>query len=124
MTDSESLTRAVLTTDGRVLVAQPDGSYRPAAGRTDWQRVARATEAELGAAIATDPDDPGNDPAFWEHVRPVHPVGKERVTMRLDTDLLAWFRRHGRGYQTMINAVLRGYYEARKGQPEEPRPDR
>lgn len=114
MSDTEKITRAVLTADGRVLVEQPDGSYRPAAGATDWQRVARTTEAELAAAIASDPDDPGNDPAFWDHARPVWPAPKERVTMRLDADMLAWFRRQGRGYQTRINAVLRGYYEARR----------
>jgi uncharacterized protein (DUF4415 family) len=112
--DTGRVTGAVLTIDGRVLVEQPDGSHRPAAGRTDWQRVALMTEDELAAAVAADPDDPGNDPAFWDHARPVWPVPKARVTMRLDADMLAWFRRQGRGYQTRINAVLRGYYEARR----------
>ena len=92
MTDTETLTRAVLTTDGRVLVEQPDGSYRPARGETDWSRVDRMSEAELAAAIAADRDDPANDPDFWERVRVVYPK-KERVTLRLDADLLAWFRR-------------------------------
>jgi len=114
MSDTETTTRAVATADGRVMIEQPDGSYRLVTGRTDWRRVARTTEAELAAAIASDPDDPGNDPAFWDHARPIYPAGKERVTMRLDADMLAWFRRQGRGYQTMINAVLRGYYETRR----------
>ena len=116
MSDTERITRAVVTADGRAMIEQPDGSYRPAAGKTDWERVARTPEAELAAAIAADPDDPGNDPTFWERARPVYPAGKERVTMRLDADMLAWFRRQGRGYQTMINAVLRGWYEARRNQ--------
>ena len=110
MTDTETLTRAVLTTDGRVLVEQPDGSYRPAKGETDWSRVDRMSEAELAATIAADPDDPGNDPGFWERARLVYPK-KERVTLRLDADLLAWFRRQGRGYQSRINAILRRHYE-------------
>ena len=110
MTDTETLTRAVLTTDGRVLVEQPDGSYRPATGETDWSRVDRMSEAELAAAIAADPDDPANDPGFWERARLVYPK-KERVTLRLDADLLAWFRRQGRGYQSRINAILRRHYE-------------
>jgi uncharacterized protein (DUF4415 family) len=110
MTDTETLTRAVLTTDGRVLVEQPDGSYRPATGETDWARVDGMSEAELTAAIAADPDDPGNDPGFWERAHVVHPK-KERVTLLLDADLLAWFRRQGRGYQSRINAILRRHYE-------------
>ncbi len=110
MSDIETLTRAVLTTDGRVLVEQPDGSYRPAKGETDWARVDRMSEAELAAANAADPDDPGNDPAFWNHARLVHPR-KQRVTLRLDADLLTWFRSQGRGYQDRINAILRRHYE-------------
>jgi uncharacterized protein (DUF4415 family) len=110
MSHTETLTRAVLTTDGRVLVEQPDGSYRPAAGETDWSRVDRMSGADLSAAIAADPDDPANDPGFWERARLVYPK-KERVTLRLDADLLAWFRRRGRGYQSRINAILRRHYE-------------
>jgi uncharacterized protein (DUF4415 family) len=114
MTDTETLTRAVLTTEGRVLVEQPDGSYRPATGETDWSRVDRMSEAELAAAIAADPDDPANDSGFWERARLVYPK-KERVTLRLDADLLAWFRRQGRGYQSRINAILRRHYEQIRG---------
>ena len=40
--------------------------------------------------------------------------GKEPVTLRLDRDILAWFRQRGRGYQTRINAVLRAFVEAQK----------
>jgi uncharacterized protein (DUF4415 family) len=65
------------------------------------------TEAELTAAIAA---DPANDPGFWERARLVYPK-KERVTLRLDADLLPWFRRQGRGYQATINPILRRHYE-------------
>jgi len=105
------LTQAVLTRDGRVLIEQPDGSFRPAEGQTDWKRVQATTDAEIAAAIADDPDDPGHDPSFWDRAEIVHPRQKERVTMRLDADMLRWFRQQGRGYQTRINAVLRGYFE-------------
>ncbi|MDE0421769.1 MAG: BrnA antitoxin family protein [Gammaproteobacteria bacterium] len=37
------------------------------------------------------------------------PPGKERITILLDKDILAAFRRHGRGYQTVINQALRDY---------------
>ena len=110
MTDTETLTRVALTTDGRVLVEQADGSYRPATGETDWARIDRQSEAALTEAIAADSGDPANDPGFWEQARLVHPK-KERVTLRLDADLLDWFRRQGRGYQARINAILRRHYE-------------
>jgi uncharacterized protein (DUF4415 family) len=114
MSDTEMLTRAVLTTDGRVLVEQPDGSYRPAKGQTDWSKVDRMSEAELAAAIAADPEDPANDQAFWDRARILYPR-QQRVTLRLDAEVLAWFRRHGRGYQARINAILRRHYEDARG---------
>ncbi|KAA5803401.1 BrnA antitoxin family protein [Alkalicaulis satelles] len=40
--------------------------------------------------------------------------GKQQVTVRLDRDVLAFFKQGGRGYQTRINAALRAYMEAAK----------
>ena len=40
------------------------------------------------------------------------PPGKQQVTVRLDSDVLAWLKDQGRGYQTRINAILRAYYDA------------
>lgn len=37
---------------------------------------------------------------------------KQQVTLRIDTDVLAWFRAQGKGYQSRINALLRAYKEA------------
>lgn len=106
---SEPTSRAILAADGRVLLEQPDGSYRPANSQTDWTRVEAIGEAELAAAIAA---DPANDPEFWQRAVLVYPAAKERVTVRLDRDVLTWFRSQGRGYQTRINAVLRAYMAA------------
>jgi uncharacterized protein (DUF4415 family) len=39
---------------------------------------------------------------------------KKSVTIRLDTDLLAWFRAQGRGYQSKINRVLREYFASHR----------
>ena len=48
----------------------------------------------------------------------VFPEGRKRqLTLRLDADVLAWFKAQGKGYQTRMNAVLRAFYEARRGQP-------
>lgn len=59
------------------------------------------------------PDD------FWKHAKLVFPPEgpKEAVKIRYDRDMLEWFKRQGRGYQTRMNAVLRSYYEAHKDEP-------
>jgi len=45
--------------------------------------------------------------------------GKQQVTVRLDKDVLAFFKKGGRGYQTRINAVLRAFMEAQRKTPAE-----
>ena len=42
------------------------------------------------------------------------PGPKKQITLRLDPDVLAFFRKTGKGYQTSINAVLRKYVEVAK----------
>ena len=51
------------------------------------------------------------------------PSRKEPVHIRLDADVLAWFRQQGPGYQTRINAVLRSFVQARQlAEPKKPQP--
>jgi uncharacterized protein (DUF4415 family) len=44
----------------------------------------------------------------------VYPDRKTLVSLRLDPDVLVWFKRQGKGYQTRINAVLRAYVKAHR----------
>lgn len=83
------------------------------AGRTDWKRVRRLTEKGIARAASGDPDAPMTTAADWVKARVVWPRGKTPVTLRLDDDVLEWFRKHGRGYQTRINAVLRAFVDAK-----------
>ena len=78
---------------------------------TDWDRLRRMNAASIRKVIAADPDAHGTDAKFWQDAKVVMPVPKEIVTMRLDADLLRWFRQQ-RGYQTRINAILRAYMKA------------
>ena len=56
------------------------------------------------------------DAEFWASARVVAPSpGKTSVHLRLDSDVLEWFKAQGRGHLTHMNAVLRSYMEARKG---------
>jgi uncharacterized protein (DUF4415 family) len=68
-------------------------------------------DAEIRKGIASDPDAHATDAEFWKNAKVILPVRKEIVTMRLDADVLRWFRRQ-RGYQTRINAILRAYMSA------------
>jgi uncharacterized protein (DUF4415 family) len=83
----------------------------------DWERFDALTPEEAHAAALSDPDAHPTDEAFWEGARVVWPQEREKkqsLTVRLDADVLRWFRRRGAGYQTHINAVLRAYVEAQK----------
>ncbi len=80
--------------------------------KTDWKRVRALTDADIEGAVAEDPDTFIPDARWMERAQLVLPAAKEVVTLRLDPDVLAFFRRDGRGYQTRINAVLRAFVEA------------
>lgn len=55
------------------------------------------------------------DEDFWEHAQVVMPVsGKTSVHLRVDSDVLEWFRSHGRGHLSHMNAVLRSYVQAHR----------
>ena len=87
------------------------GKTSKAEPSTDWRRLRGMTDAEVHAAVVEDPEIRPTDEDFWKAARVVLPQPKKTVTMRLDADLLAWFRRR-RGYQTRINAILRAYMNA------------
>jgi uncharacterized protein (DUF4415 family) len=51
---------------------------------------------------------------FWRSARVIVPQGKISVNLRLDNDVVEWFRARGKGHLTRMNAVLRAYVEAQK----------
>lgn len=64
-------------------------------------------DERLRRGIEADPDARLTDEAFWKKAKIVMPQAKETITIRLDADVLEWFRKQGSGYQTRINAILR-----------------
>ena len=80
---------------------------------TNWRTVDAMTEEQLEASIAADPDDV-HEPIDWTCAVRGLPPRKRDIHIRLDEDVLDWFRRSGRGYQTRINNVLRAFVESRK----------
>ena len=82
-------------------------------GATNWKRLRSASDKAIRSALDSDPDVRRTDIDFWKNAKVVLPRTKQTVTIRLDADLLAWFRSQ-KGYQTRINAVLRTYMDAQK----------
>jgi uncharacterized protein (DUF4415 family) len=78
--------------------------------RSDWAKAAAMTSQEIEAQIAADPDEAGMM-VDWERVTVELPRPKADLHMRVDRDVLDYFRAQGKGYQTRINAVLRSYVE-------------
>jgi uncharacterized protein (DUF4415 family) len=72
------------------------------------EELAQVADADIDFS-----DIPELDDAFWSRAKIVFPqAGKTQLTLRLDSDLVDFFRATGKGYQTRMNAVLRAYVEA------------
>ena len=81
----------------------------PSKGRADLARLRRMSEEEVAE---TSPRELRDLPdALWDKVRVVTPLEKQAISIRLDRDILDYFRAAGPRYQSQINAVLRSYVD-------------
>jgi len=74
---------------------------------SDLNRLRNMKDEEINYS-----DSPELDEAFFERAVIVLPKPKASVSIRLDQEVLDWFKTQGKGYQTRINALLRAYMEA------------
>src|ERR1700682_2609255 len=81
-------------------------------GKTDWNTIDALTDEEIEAAVKDDPDAVPLD-MDWSETAVVIPPKKHSISIRLDEDVLEFFRQSGAGYQSRINAVLRSYVQAK-----------
>ena len=81
--------------------------------RTDWHYLDRIAGNEIAAAVASDPDAAPLD-IDWSQAVLVAPPRKKAISIRLDPDVLDYFKNEGPGYQRRINAVLRSYVEQKQ----------
>jgi uncharacterized protein (DUF4415 family) len=79
--------------------------------RTDLARVRTKTAEELERDIASDPDFSGVPEDWYKSAEAVMPTPKKLLSLRLDSDVVDWFKKQGPGYQTRINAVLRAFVQ-------------
>ncbi len=91
----------------RITNKPSDEVSRPSRGRADLYRLRRMKEAEITRTSPPELRDLPED--FWDGAEVILPVAKRAISLRLDEDVLEWFRRRGPRYQTRMNAVLRSY---------------
>jgi uncharacterized protein (DUF4415 family) len=80
--------------------------------KSDLARVDRMKDAEIDYS-----DIPPLDKSFLKKATVAWPPVKQQLTIRLDADMLSWLKRHGRGYQTRINRILRVVMESQPPRP-------
>jgi len=97
--EADRTVRAILVGD-TVYEKRPDGSLVPIEDLTDDARLDAMTAEEIEAIAAADEDGPPMTDEEWARA------------VKMDSDVLDWFRAGGRGYQTRMNAVLRRYMES------------
>jgi uncharacterized protein (DUF4415 family) len=97
--------RVVHYTTKELVAMRKSGKYS-----SNWSKSAAKTQADIKASIAADPDE-ANIVIDWSSARVETPQPKAVLNMRVDQDILAFFKKTGRGYQTKINAILRSYVE-------------
>jgi uncharacterized protein (DUF4415 family) len=99
---------------GRATKSKTREPRRPGRGRADLSRLRKVSDAEIRR---TSPSELSDLPAeFWDDAEVVVPTPKRAISIRLDEDVVEWFRRSGPRYQTRMNAVLRMYVKRmRKG---------
>lgn len=81
--------------------------------RTDLAKVDAIGARQLEASINADPDDVVREPDWTQAVMGI-PAPKDHINIRIDHDVLEWFKANGRGYQTLMNNVLRAYVKSRE----------
>ena len=74
---------------------------------TDWQRVMSMIDAEIDTS-----DIPELTDDFFKNARVRWPGNKKQLTLRLDPDVVDYFKHLGKGYQSTMNNVLRKFMEA------------
>lgn len=83
--------------------------------RTDWNRVDKLRDKDIDLS-----ENPEVTPEMFakavlrKGLKPV--TRKSQVTLRIDDEVLTWFKNQGKGYQTRINSLLKAYKEANQNE--------
>lgn len=99
--------------DGHYIVRHPDGRLERLKDQTNWERLDALTEEDIVAAMRSDPDwaDMVDLELDLDKITWTRTGAKTPVSLRLDSDVVDFFKAQGPGYQTRMNDVLRAYVE-------------
>lgn len=86
--------------------------HAPSKGKTDWAALDALTDEEIEELIKNDPD--WSDDWNWGDAVLIIPPKKKAISIRVDEDVLDYFKKEGAGYQRRINAVLRSYMQQKR----------
>ena len=86
--------------------------------RTDMKRLDSLTDEEVEQAARSDADTLLLEECDMASLEIMMPERKQSISLRVDSDVLAYFKSFGKGYQTRMNAVLRTYMQAQQRQKE------
>ena len=86
--------------------------------RTNLKRLDSLTDEEIEQAARSDADTLLLEECDMASLEVVMPEKKQSISLRVDSDVLAYFKSFGKGYQTRMNAVLRTYMQAQQRQKE------
>lgn len=81
-------------------------------GKTDWAALKKMPDSKIKFTADAPQTSPGDWTDAVAHRGLPLPVKKEQIALRVDADVIAWFRAQGTGWQTRMNAVLKAYYKA------------
>jgi uncharacterized protein (DUF4415 family) len=81
--------------------------------RTNWRKAKAMTGKRLEASIRADVDEVQAEPDWTKAIMGI-PAPKDHINIRIDHDVLEWFRANGKGYQTLMNNVLRAFVQSRQ----------
>src|SRR5258708_7426860 len=85
-------------------------------GKTDWAAVDALKDKQIAEAVRNDPDAVPLD-VNWSQAVLVIPPKKKAISIRVDEDVLDYFKHEGAGYQRRMNAVLRSYVQQKRKPP-------
>ncbi len=82
-------------------------SWKESMTQKQWQYFDNMKDEDIDTS-----DIPEITAKQWKDTKIVVPKNKIAISLRIDEDILAWFKKHGKGYQSFMNSILRSYYES------------
>jgi len=90
-------------------------THKSRRSKSDWARVDALSDREIENAVKSDPDAaPLLDKEWFRTAELALPERKVPISLRMDREVVEWFKASGRRYQSRMNAVLKAYVRAHK----------